>query len=119
MSSSIKVAFATDDKNSINAHFGNAKFFGIYNVFEDSFELDKNLPAEEKKPNELIELLGDVHLIYFLNVNPAVAAKIIQKGILTIKYKEEVAIKDELGRLMKMIKENPPPFIKKIVEKIA
>ncbi|HHD75577.1 MAG TPA: dinitrogenase iron-molybdenum cofactor biosynthesis protein, partial [Campylobacterales bacterium] len=53
------------------------------------------------------------------NIGPTAAAKIINKGIFPIKYKEVVSIEEELSKLQAMLGENPPPFIKKIIEKKA
>jgi nitrogen fixation protein NifX len=119
MSQKITVAFATLNKDMIDAHFGGAKYFSVYDITKDNYTLIDNIAIEEKDTDKTIALLKGIHIVYFLNIGPAAAAKIINSGIFPIKYKEEVAIKDELEKLIKMLNTNPPPFIKKILEKEA
>ena len=40
LDNSMKVAFATKDMETINAHFGGAKEFVVYNVSADGFAVD-------------------------------------------------------------------------------
>jgi nitrogen fixation protein NifX len=115
----IKVAFATNDNENIDAHFGSAKQFNIYDITKDNCSISTVIKIEEKDTDKTISLLGDVDIVYFMNIGATAAAKIINKGIFPIKYKQEVAIDDELQKLVKMLNENPPPFIKKILEKKA
>lgn len=119
MSHKIRVAFATTNKDMIDAHFGGAKYFSVYDITKDDYTLIDNIAIEEKDTDKTIALLEGVHIVYFMNIGPAAAAKVINHGIFPIKYKEEVAIKDELEKLIKMLNTNPPPFIKKILEKAA
>jgi nitrogen fixation protein NifX len=116
MNPSIRVAFATNNKSDLNEHFGSAKFFSIYDISKNNFTLVDNLAIVSKDTDKTISLLEGVHIVYFLNIGPTAAAKIINKGIFPIKYKEDVAIKEELEKLIKMLNTNPPPFIKKIFE---
>jgi nitrogen fixation protein NifX len=116
---SLKVAFATDDMENIDSHFGSAKQFALYEVNEESSIACEIIKIEDKDVNNTIKLLGAIDLIYFTNIGAAAAAKIINHGIFPIKYKEIVPIQKELDKLAKMLKNNPPPFIKKIIEKKA
>jgi nitrogen fixation protein NifX len=119
MSGYIKVAFATNDSKNIDAHFGSAKSFIIYNISKDSFEVVETIDIENKDTDKTIELLKDVDIVYFINIGPTAAAKIINKGIFPIKYKEIVSIDEEVAKLTEMLRKDPPPFIKKILEKAA
>lgn len=116
---SIQVAFATNDNENIDAHFGSAKQFNIYNINKEGFEVSTIIKIESKDTDETVELLRGNDIVYFVNVGPTAAAKIINKGIFPIKYKEVISIDEELNKLVKMLNENPPPFIKKILEKKA
>lgn len=114
---SIKVAFATNDNENIDAHFGGAKQFNIYNISKDDYEIATIIKIEEKDMDKTIALLSDVDIVYFVNIGPTAAAKIINTGIFPIKYKEIVPINEEVEKLSSMLNTNPPPFIKKILEK--
>jgi nitrogen fixation protein NifX len=119
LSNAIKVAFATNNTTHIDAHFGSAKEFHIYEITQDSYNFNGVIPITAKDTDRTIGLLDGVDIVYFINIGPAAAAKIINNGIFPIKYKESVSIEDELSKLMNMLGTNPPPFIKKICEKKA
>jgi nitrogen fixation protein NifX len=119
LAGSIKVAFATNDNENIDAHFGSAKQFNIYNINTESYDIDSIINIEEKDMDKTIALLKGVDIVYFVNIGPTAAAKIINNGIFPIKYKEVISINEELDKLVNMLKTNPAPFIKKILEKKA
>ncbi|WP_455756334.1 NifB/NifX family molybdenum-iron cluster-binding protein [Sulfurimonas sp.] len=115
----IRVAFATNDNENIDAHFGSAKQFNIYDISKDGFDISTIIKIETKDTDQTVALLSGSDIVYFVNIGPTAAAKIINKGIFPIKYKEIVSIDGELKKLVEMLNENPPPFIKKIIEKKA
>lgn len=116
---SIKVAFATNDNENIDAHFGGAKQFNIYDISQDACNISSIIKIESKDTDNTISLLKDVDIVYFVNIGPTAAAKIINKGIFPIKYKEVVSIDEEIQKLTTMLNGTPAPFIKKILEKKA
>jgi len=115
----IRVAFATNDNENVDAHFGSAKQFNIYDISKDGFEISTIIKIEDKDTDQTVALLAGNDIVYFVNIGPTAAAKIINKGIFPIKYKEVISIDEELKKLVAMLNENPPPFIKKIIEKKA
>lgn len=118
-SGSIKVAFATTDLENIDSHFGSAQQFAVYNISKENIALGEIKKVVEKDTDKTVELLKDVDIVYFTNVGAIAAAKLINSGIFTIKYKEIVSIETEVNKLKDMLNANPPPFIKKIIEKKA
>ena len=114
---SIKVAFATNDNQNIDAHFGKANQFNIYDISKDGYDLFSIIKSGQKDTDKTIDLLKQMDIVYFANIGPTAAAKIINKGVFPIKYKEIVSIEAEVDKLIRMLKENPPPFIKKILDK--
>lgn len=115
----IIVAFATNDDCNIDAHFGSAKKFKIYEISKQEYKLSSTIEIETKDVDKTVSLLKDTDIVYFINIGATAAAKIINKGVFPIKYKEVVAIDEELEKLKSMLNTNPPPFIKKIIEKKA
>ncbi|MGB5866620.1 MAG: NifB/NifX family molybdenum-iron cluster-binding protein [Arcobacteraceae bacterium] len=117
MTGSIRVAFATNDNENIDAHFGSAKQFNVYEIGKDKYELSTIIKIEEKDVDKTIALLSGIDIVYFVNVGVTAAAKIINKGIFPIKYKEIISIDEEIQKLTDMLNGTPAPFIKKIIEK--
>ena len=112
----IKVAFFTNDLKNIDAHFGSAEQFAIYDVGASDFSLSKVVQTEGERTDGRIEMLQGVDIIYCTEIGPAAAARVINSKIFPIKYKEVVGIEQELIKLSAMLSTNPPPFIKKILE---
>ena len=112
----IKVAFATNDKENIDAHFGSAKEFHVYTISTKGYEIVSVINIESKDTDKTVALLEGIDIVYFVNIGPTAAAKIINSGIFPIKYKEVVSMDVELEKLQAMLGANPPPFIKKIIE---
>ena len=113
----LRVAFATSDLENIDSHFGSAKQFAVYEISKNDISLGEIKKVLEKDTDKTVDLLKDIDIVYFTNVGAIAAAKLINNGIFTIKYKEVVAIEEEVNKLKDMLNSNPPPFIKKIIEK--
>jgi nitrogen fixation protein NifX len=113
----LKVAFATNNLEDIDAHFGSTKQFAVYDVSKTSSALSKVIRLEKKDTDETVASLKGVDIVYFTNIGPTAAAKVINSKIFPIKYKEVVGIGQELSKLVQMLNDNPPPFIKKILQK--
>ncbi|MEA2029450.1 MAG: NifB/NifX family molybdenum-iron cluster-binding protein [Campylobacterota bacterium] len=116
---SIKVAFATNDNENIDAHFGSAKQFNVYDISSEGSEISQIIKIQTKDTDNTVALLQGMDIVYFVNIGATAAAKIINSGIFPIKYKEIVGIDTEVEKLITMLNTNPPPFIKKILEKKA
>ncbi|QOP40709.1 nitrogen fixation protein NifX [Sulfurimonas marina] len=115
----IRVAFATNDNENIDAHFGSAKQFNVYDISSEGFDISTIIKIDSKDTDKTVALLDKCDIVYFVNIGPTAAAKIINSGVFPIKYKEIVSIDEELKKIVSMLGTNPPPFIKKIIEKKA
>lgn len=115
----LTVAFATTNLKDIDAHFGSTKQFYVYDITKTDSIASKIITIESKNTDLTVASLDGVDIVYFADIGPAAAAKIINNGIFPIKQKDVVSIEDELGRLSTMLGTNPPPFIKKIIAKKA
>ena len=116
---SIKVAFATNDNENIDAHFGSAKQFNVYDISKDDCDISTIIKIENKDTDKTVALLQGIDIVYFVNIGPTAAAKIINSGIFPIKYKEIVSIEEEIKKLTTMLNGKPAPFIQKILNKKA
>lgn len=121
----MKVAFTTSDNVHINAHFGSAKKIDLYDVSPDGFnflntfvfggDLEEN--GNEDKLVPKIEALTDCAIVYVSTIGGSAAARLIKHKVTPIKARsEEEKIDDILNELVKTLKGNPPPWLRKIIQ---
>jgi len=117
----MKVAFATKDLEEINAHFGGAKEFAVYNVSATGFELygvvktDTSELNGDDKTDFKVKALKGVDIMYCESIGGTAAAKVIRAGIQPMKVQEPTKIETVLESLISMVNDNPPPWIKRIM----
>jgi len=121
MDNALRVAFATKDMEKINAHFGAAKEFVVYNVSKEGFEVSEVIKTDtseledDDKTDFRVRTLKGVNIMYCESIGGTAAAKVIRAGIQPMKVNEPTEIKDILISLQQMINGNPPPWIKQII----
>ncbi len=121
LENAIKVAFASKDMENINAHFGGAKEFVVYDVSKDGFKLsgviktDTSTMEGDDKTDFKVKALAGVNIMYCESIGGTAAAKVIRGGINPMKVQEPVKIEATLKELVTMINGNPPPWVKKIM----
>jgi nitrogen fixation protein NifX len=119
----VRVAFATMGREKIDAHFGVAPAFAFYDVTpEDNRFIGMihlpELSEEEDKVENRTDILRECAVIYCTQIGGPAAARLVQQNIHPIKAKEGTLIEGELQRFQTMLKENPPPWLRKrLVEK--
>jgi nitrogen fixation protein NifX len=122
MNSALKVAFATKDMEEINAHFGGAKEFVVYNVSKEGYEVseviktDSTAPEDDDKTDYRVRALKGINIMYSESIGGTAAAKVIRAGIHPMKATNSTRIEEVLKELVKMINGNPPPWIKNIMQ---
>jgi nitrogen fixation protein NifX len=122
MENSMKVAFATKDMEEVNAHFGGAKEFVVYNVSKDGFSLSEVIKTDtseledDDKTDFRVRALKGINIMYCESIGGTAAAKVIRAGIHPMKATEITLIEDLLKNLVQMINGNPPPWIKNIIQ---
>lgn len=118
----MKIAFTTTDRVHINAHFGAAKEIDVYEVAEDGYEFLETLKFEgdlkqdgnEDKITPKLDALNDCTIVYVVAIGGSAAARLIKKGVTPVKARsEEEEIADILTKLVKTLKGNPPPWLRK------
>jgi nitrogen fixation protein NifX len=121
MNNALRVAFATKDMEEINAHFGGAKEFVVYNVSKDGYEVSEVIKTDtsdledDDKTDFRVRSLKGINIMYTESIGGTAAAKVIRAGIHPMKVNESTLIVDVLKDLVKMINGNPPPWVKQII----
>ncbi len=122
MNNALRVAFATKDMEEINAHFGGAKEFVVYNISQDGYEVSEVIKTDtseledDDKTDFRVRALKGVNIMYCESIGGTAAAKVIRSGIHPMKVNEPTPIKEILISLQQMINGNPPPWVKKIIQ---
>jgi len=122
----LRVAIATQDLKSLNAHFGSAKKFAIYEVsadfsrfvsaaaFEDvSDESGAHRAEGEDRITAKVEALKGCHLLFCLAIGGPSAAKVINAKIHPVKLPGPEPIDEVISRVQAMMVGNPPPWLRK------
>ncbi len=118
----MKIAFTTNDKVHINAHFGSARKIDVYEVDQNGYQFletlvfDGNLNEDgnEDKLLPKIEALHDCTIVYVSTIGGSAAARLIKQKITPIKARsEEQEVADVLNELVKTLNGNPPPWLRK------
>ncbi|BDA40035.1 nitrogen fixation protein NifX [Candidatus Atelocyanobacterium thalassae] len=120
----MKVAFTTSDNVHVNAHFGWAKNIDLYEVSPDGFSFISTLEfggdlkedGNEDKLVPKIEALKGCTLLYVSAIGGSAAARLINRNVTPIKARtDQDKIDDILNELVKTLKGNPPPWLRKIL----
>ncbi len=125
---SLRVAIATQDMKSLNAHFGSAKRFAIYDVtstdwafvetvsFDDvSDESGSHKTEGEDKIAAKVEGLAGCHLLFCLAIGGPSAAKVVSAGIHPVKIPQAQPVEAVLERTRDMLAASPPPWLRKVL----
>jgi len=129
----MKVAFATTDGKQVDEHFGRAGVFAVYEITETGSTLiemrkfsdgmDKSVtdtkdqgPLHDSAVQAKVDRLADCKLIYLTEIGGPSAARLVKKGIMPMKVKENVSIESALAQLMTTIKQSPPPWLRKAMQ---
>jgi nitrogen fixation protein NifX len=122
----MKVAFATQDLERVDAHFGWAKNISIYNVTTDNSEHIETIAfsgdlledGNEDKLEPKINAVKDCAILYVAAIGGSGAARVVANNIFPMKVKEPESIADLLTKLQDVLKAPaPPPWLRKAMAK--
>jgi nitrogen fixation protein NifX len=121
----MKIAFATQDLETVDAHFGWAKNIVIYELDQDghfllethSFEGDLQEDGNEDKLAPKLALIADCAILYVAAIGGSAAARVVAKAIHPVKVNEPESIVGLLDRLQATLRGTPPPWLRKALAK--
>ncbi|ACB94131.1 nitrogen fixation protein NifX [Beijerinckia indica] len=122
----MKVAFATQDLERVDAHFGWAKNISIYDVTPGgnqfletiAFNGDLQEDGNEDKLEPKIAAIKDCAILYVAAIGGSGAARVVANNIFPMKVKEPESITDLLDKLQDVLKAPaPPPWLRKALAK--
>jgi len=74
-------------------------------------------PLHDSAIQGKVDRLADCKLIYLTEIGGPSAARLVKKGIMPMKVKEITPIESALEQLMQTIKQSPPPWLRKAMNK--
>jgi nitrogen fixation protein NifX len=121
----MKIAFSTQDKERVDAHFGWAKNLAIYEVTPDSHTFIENLEfggkleedGDEDKLAPKLEAIKDCAILYVAAIGGSAAARVVAAKIHPIKVPQPESIQEILAKLQEVLKGTPPPWLRKALQK--
>jgi nitrogen fixation protein NifX len=121
----MKVAFATQDQQRVDAHFGWAKHLAVYEVtaegtrFVEDFGFGDNLAedGDEDKLAPKLKAIGDCAIVYVAAIGGSAAARVVASKIHPIKVSAPEPISEILVKLQDVLKGVPPPWLRKAMLK--
>jgi len=119
----MKVAFATQDLERIDAHFGWAKNLAIYDLTPEGWSLDRvesfagdlQEDGDEDKLAPKLEALQGVSILVVAAIGGSGAARVVAQNIHPMKVAEPEPIAGMLAKLQEVLKGTPPPWLRKIM----
>jgi nitrogen fixation protein NifX len=124
---SIRVAIATNDHRFLDAHFGSAESFAVFEVAADDWRFvemvsfDDPTRGEGHHPDEVdritpkVEALAGAALLFVLAIGGPAAAKVVKAGIHPVKLKEPEPLGQVVLRVQRMLRGKPPPWLRKVL----
>jgi nitrogen fixation protein NifX len=123
----MKIAFATQDKESVNAHFGWAKHIVVFEMspeghrFVQSFDFGDKLQedGDEDKLAPKLDAIHDCAILYVAAIGGSGAARVVASKIHPIKVPQPESIAEILDKLQAVLKGTPPPWLRKALQRDA
>jgi nitrogen fixation protein NifX len=120
----LRVAIASQDGVSMNAHFGSARHFLVYEVTRTSsrllerisFETVTGESGEHREDAPLgakIAAIGGCNLLFVLAIGGAAASKVVQARIHPVKLAEPEPVEQVISKVQALMIGTPPPWLRK------
>jgi nitrogen fixation protein NifX len=121
----MKIAFATQDRQRVDAHFGWAKHIAVYDVSKEGYsyletfdfggKLDED--GDEDKLAPKLEAIKDVAIVYVAAIGGSAAARVVASKIHPVKVSQPEPIEEILAKLRDVLNGTPPPWLRKALLK--
>ena len=119
----MKVAFTSSTGEIIDQHFGQCQNFYVWEIGPDEAHLHTTINGistdgdEEDRITARGNALADCAIVYTMQIGGPAAAKLVARKIHPMKTNEEVPVAEIVARLQAVLQGNPPPWLKKAVNK--
>ena len=121
----MKVAFTSTTGEIIDEHFGQCKGFHIWEIgpeeahFVTAVGVVATGEDEEDRIAARANAIGDCAIVYTMQIGGPAAAKLVARKIHPMKTGTEVPVAEIVGKLQEVLRVNPPPWLRKAMNKDA
>lgn len=117
----MKVAFATQDQQRVDAHFGWARHLAIYDVGPEGCHFVRDFgfgdvlaeDGNEDKLTPKLEAIRDCAIVYVAAIGGSAAARLVANKVHPVKVISPEPIMDILDKLQGVLQGTPPPWLRK------
>jgi len=119
----MKVAFTSSSGEIIDQHFGQCQNFHIWEIGTDEATEVATISGistdgdEEDRITARGNALADCAIVYTMQIGGPAAAKLVARKIHPMKTNEAVPVAEIVGRLQEVLRGNPPPWLRKAMNK--
>lgn len=119
----MKVAFTSMNGEMVDQHFGQCSRFHIWEVGPDQAAPLTTISAasmagdEEDRISARAEVIAGCAIVYTMQIGGPAAAKLVARKIHPMKTNTEMPVAEIVARLQEVLKGNPPPWLKKAMNR--
>lgn len=120
----LKVAFASNDRATVNQHFGATEGFAIYSLDAERAQLiqlaefpPENMDGNENKLPVKIAALAGCAAVYCLAAGASAVKQLLAAGIQPVRLDDELAIEPLLKQISQAIREGGIAWVDKAIRK--
>jgi nitrogen fixation protein NifX len=119
----MKVAFTSSTGEIIDQHFGQCQNFQIWEIGPEEAQQVATISGisaegdEEDRITARGNALAECAIVYTMQIGGPAAAKLVARRIHPMKTNSEVPVADMVGKLQEVLRGNPPPWLRKAMNK--
>ena len=119
----MKIAFTSSTGEMIDQHFGQTESFLIWEVgpyeahYLEALKVGAHGGDEEDRIAARAKILSECAIVYTMQIGGPAAAKLVAQKIHPMKTNSEVSLKETVERFQEVLRGNPPPWLRKAMNK--
>ncbi len=119
----MKVAFTSSTGERIDQHFGQCQSFHVWEIGPEAALPLTTVSAvttaddEEDRISARADALSGCAIVYTMQIGGPAAAKLVARKIHSMKTTTETPVIEVIGKLQEVLRGNPPPWLKKAMNK--
>ncbi|CQR55104.1 NifB/NifX family molybdenum-iron cluster-binding protein [Paenibacillus riograndensis] len=121
----MKIAFASNGGRTLDCHFGQCTAFAIFEFGEKGYRLleTRTLPVLQEETEECdkfqqrVDQIRDCTVLFVVKIGGDAVKKVLEAGIILLQSEQGSEIVPQLDQLRLMLKERPPLWLVKALNK--